>query len=104
TKTGRVSLGPLVLHAGMTPQELTVAGIVVGRVVDMKTGWILRTTGPYMVLGREMYVSLEFYMDQLKRIAMGLGDRPSLDLQGLFAEHAAFLQQELGAPSRVKNG
>jgi len=43
-------------------------------------------------------------MDQLKRIAMGLGDRPSLDLQGLFAEHAAFLQQELGAPSRVKNG
>jgi hypothetical protein len=87
----------------MNPGELAAAGTKIDRIIDMKTGWMIQTTGPYAAAGRQVYVSLEFERDRLRRIGLSFCDRPDLDLTGLFDEHSAFLQQELGSPAKKTN-
>jgi hypothetical protein len=103
TVTGIVRLGNVTLYRDMTPQDLSSAGVIIDRVIDMKTGWAFRTTGPYSVLDRKVYVSLEFKADLLKRIGLSFCDKRDASIQTLFAEHTAFLENQLGPPNRRTN-
>ena len=100
TKTGSILLGNVTFSAGMRLEELLESGVVIDRVLDMKTGWVFRTTGPYDIADRKVYVSLEFLRNSLKRVGFSFCDGPPLKPEARFPEHTEFLERELGQPDR----
>jgi hypothetical protein len=89
-----------VLRGKLTRQELEDAGMLFGRVFDMKTGWVFRVTGPYLLGSHEANLALGFLNDQLRRVNFSLAGRNGTTTQrDLLGFHNQFLFEELGWPT-----
>lgn len=100
TTSGAISLLPgLAFRAGMTLRDVEQKGVVFVREIDMKTGWVFRTTGSYNVSDHVIHLSLGFESDKLKRVSFSFVSKPDEDIRSVRQEHDRFLFQELGEPS-----
>jgi len=100
TNSGAINILPeLIFCAGMTLRDVEQKGVVFTREIDMKTGWVFRTTGPYEVSNHVIHLSLGFESNRLKRVGFSFASKPDEDIKAVRQEHDQFLLQELGAPS-----
>lgn len=97
---GAVSLdSKLTFLTGMTLQDVELQGVKFVREIDMKTGWVFRTAGPYAISGQDAYLSLGFENDKLQRIAFSFASEEGDDPRRLHEKHDRLLSRELGRPS-----
>ncbi len=100
TNSGAINVLPkLTFRAGMTLRDVEQKGVVFTREIDMKTGWVFRTTGPYDVSSHATHLSLGFENDRLKRVGFSFASKFNDDIKSVRQEHDRFLLQELGEPS-----
>ena len=100
TSNGAINVLPeLTFYAGMTLRDVEQKGVVFIQEIDMKTGWIFRTTAPYEVSGHVIHFSLGFESESLKRVGFSFASKPDEDTKSLREEHDRFLFQQLGGPS-----
>lgn len=98
-ENGVLTIAPrLVLSPNMTPHELEQAGVTFVRKIDMKTGWVFRTTGPYDLSGHVIHLSLGFDDERLKEVSFSFANGPGDDTDTVRREHDNFLLKELGKP------
>jgi hypothetical protein len=100
TNSGAINVLPkLTFRAGMTLRDVEQKGVEFVREIDMKTGWVFRTTGPYDISGHATHLSLGFENDLLKRVGFSFASKSDADIKIVRQEHDRFLLEELGEPS-----
>jgi hypothetical protein len=80
-------------------QQVRAMGVSINDVFDMHTGWQFITSGPHTIFGKEAYLALAFFNDQLKRVHFSLKE-PGLpdDPANVKRLHDSALANEFGVP------
>ena|SRR5882757_9910092 len=88
----------ITLRGGLTDRRIVSAGLPFVREIDMRTGWVFRTTGPHILQNHTVQFSLGFHGDALRRVTFAFTEERNLNIEDLFAKHNSFLRQEVGIP------
>jgi len=98
---GVVMVGGKALRGGSSFDDTVAEGFAYERVVDMKTGWVFRTSSRDLLGTHAVTPALGFLNDQLKRVSVTFLDDETGLQRPLAERHRDFLLQELGVPSKT---
>lgn len=97
--TGKITFtNDMVLQLDMTHDQCVGKGFVIRNEIDVRTGWVYKSTETVRSLGESIMLSLGFYLKQLKTVSISLVENYVDSNLSLFERHNIFLRGQLGEP------